>query len=168
MNRRVSAPALLAVVTLALAFQADLSGASVRLSSRVTDVSPATLPLTLELRRRCLDVLRQALKGKGDEFWPAMHAAEALTQAGQGKEVRAALAERLKTEKDARKRCGLARELVRAGDRTRVAILLEILGKPERDAQVHAAESLYKIAEIGDGELLRKAMGRDDKVALQM
>src|SRR5262249_23405971 len=44
----------------------------------------------------------------------------------------------------------------------------EILDKPELDAQVHAAESLYKIAEIGDGKLLRKAMGQDDKVALQM
>src|SRR5262249_59020324 len=110
-----------------------------------------------ELRRRCLDVLRQALKG--DEFWPAMHAAEALTQAGQGAEVRTALADRLKTERDPRMRCGLARELVRAVDRTRVAVLLEILGEPERRAQVHAADSLYTVAEIGDRELLRHETG---------
>src|SRR5207244_11463693 len=102
---------------------------------RVRAADVMTLPLAPEVQRRCLDILRQALKG--DEFWPAMHAAEALTQAGHGDEVRAALAGRLKTERDARKRCGLARELVRAGDRARVAILLEILGKPELDAQVH-------------------------------
>jgi sialidase-1 len=153
MNRHVSALTLLVVVGLAA-------------TVRTADVK--TLSLTPEQRRRCLDVLRQALKGKGDDFWPAMHAAEAFTQAGHRDEVRAALTGRLKEEKDARKRCGLARELVRAGDRTRVAVLLEILAKPELDAQVHAAESLYKIGEIGDGELLRKAMAHDDKVALQM
>src|SRR6266480_1674419 len=57
---------------------------------------------------------------------------------------------------------------MKSAPRSRAAVLLEILGQPELDAQVHAAESLYKIGEIGDGELLRKAMGRDDKVALQM
>src|SRR5207302_380893 len=90
---------------------------------RVRAADVTVLSLTPERRRRCLEVLRQALKG--DEFWPAMHAAEALTQAGHGDEIRAALAGRLKTERDARKRCGLARELVRAGDRASVAVLLE-------------------------------------------
>jgi sialidase-1 len=115
---------------------------------------------------RCLEVLRQGLKS--DEFWPAMHAAEALTQTGHRDEVRAALKDRLKSEPDARKRCGLARELVRAGDRAPLAVLLEILGQPDLDAEVYAAECLYKLAEVGDGKLLRKAMARDDKVSLQI
>src|SRR5262245_16429086 len=82
-------------------------------------------PLPPELRERCEKVLRDGLKS--DEFWPAMHAAEALTIAGHGHDVLAALAKR--SETDDQKRCGLAREAVRAGDRTKLAILFEILDK---------------------------------------
>ena len=61
-------------------------------------------------RGRCLAVLRAGLGS--EEFWPAMHAAEALSLAGHGAEVRAAIAPRLATETDDQRRCGLARELV--------------------------------------------------------
>jgi sialidase-1 len=119
-----------------------------------------------ELRARCLKVLREALKSK--EFWPSMHAAEALTQAGHAKEVLAALKDRLKSERDDQKRCGLAREQARAGDRSKVAVLLEILGKKDDRGHIHAAESLYKIGEAGDGKLLRKALANKDKPILQL
>jgi sialidase-1 len=125
----------------------------------------AAPPLSPELRERCVLVLEQALKS--EEFWPSMHAAEALTQAGHVEEVRSALKGRLATEKDDRKRCGLARELVRAGDRTPLPVLFEILEKSDLDGRVHAAESLYKLGETGDGELLRKAMAQDEKPSLQ-
>lgn len=112
--------------------------------------------LTPEIEARCLETLRAGLVSQ--EFWPAMHAAEGLTLAGHGDEVVAALTPRLPAEADGQRRCGLARELVRAGDRTRVAILLEELGKEDPHAHVHAAESLFKVNEVGDGTLLRAAM----------
>src|SRR5262245_49447607 len=73
------------------------------------------LDLSPQLRDRCLAVLREGFNS--DEFWPSMHAAEGLTLAGRQEEVLAMLGERLKAETDDAKRCGPARELIRAGDR---------------------------------------------------
>ena len=104
-------------------------------------------------RDACLEVLRAAMVG--DEFWPAMHAAEALTLAGRADEVQQPLTTRLLTERDDRHRCGLARELVRsAGDLAKVGMLLEILEKSDTYGHEHAAESLYRIGEVGDGRAL--------------
>ncbi|HAH48796.1 MAG TPA: sialidase, partial [Planctomycetaceae bacterium] len=70
--------------------------------------SPApSIKLSPETEKRCLEVLREAINS--DEFWPSMHAAEALTLAGKGDEVRQIIAPQLKTEKDDQHRCGLAR-----------------------------------------------------------
>jgi HEAT repeat protein len=132
---------------------------------RTTTAEIDTLLLSAKLRQRCLTVLREALRSK--EFWPSMHAAEALTQAGKGEEVRATLKDRLATETDPQKRCGLARELARAGDRSKTAILFEIL-KAGGKGETHAAESLYKIGVAGDGKLLRRAMGRKGKEGLRL
>ncbi|HTN02138.1 MAG TPA: hypothetical protein VL132_09685, partial [Planctomycetaceae bacterium] len=60
-----------------------------------------------------MQVLRDGFKS--DEFWPSMHAAEGLTVAGYGAEVRQALPARIPAETDDQRKCGLARELVRAG-----------------------------------------------------
>ena len=87
-----------------------------------------------------------------------MHAAEALTLAGGGAEVRSLLEPKLKTEQDDQHRCGLARELMRAGDRSKSAIMLDILSGSNPYGHVHACESLYKLNEIGDGTLMRAAM----------
>ncbi|MCE9527173.1 MAG: exo-alpha-sialidase [Planctomycetales bacterium] len=113
-------------------------------------------PLSPELREKCLTVLRSALAG--EEFWPAMHAAEALTLAGEGKSVVPLLEARLKTDNDPQHRCGLAREIVRTGKREPLAILWQTLADTKSNGRVHAAESLYKIGEVGDGKLLRAAM----------
>lgn len=125
-----------------------------------------SVPISSELRHRCLDVLRAGLKS--DEFWPAMHAAEALTLAGHGDEVRAALGPRLEPERDDQRRCGLARELVRAGDRHRLAVLFKVLADTASNGRIHAAESLYKLAEIGDGRALRAALAQTGDVRLQL
>lgn len=122
--------------------------------------------LSTEAREQCLSVLRAALAG--DEFWPAMHAAEALTLAGQGGEVRAALLPRLKTEADHQRRCGLAREITRTGDRTVLGELWTILADEKSNGRVHAAESLYKIAEVNDGKLLRSTLGQDENLKLTL
>lgn len=119
------------------------------------------------VRQRAVAVLRVGLSGTGaDAFWPAMHAAEGLTLAGFPAEVRAALEPRLATEDDPRHRCGLARELVRAGDRDRVAILAGILAGDDPRGHVHAAESLFKVGEVGDAAALRRAGGQRDDIKL--
>lgn len=123
-------------------------------------------PLDAKTRDECLKVLRAALKG--DDFWPAMHAAEALTLAGQGAEVRAALLPRLRSETDHQHRCGLAREITRTGDRSVLVALWRILADDKSSGRVHAAESLYKIAEVGDGKLLRAAMSQEDNFKLTL
>ena len=122
------------------------------------------VPLSPALRERCLAVLRAGLAS--DEFWPAMHGAEALSLAGRGEEVLAALAKR--TAADDQQRCGLAREAVRAGDRQQVRILLEILAKPGSNGHTHAAESLFKVGQVGDRQGLKAAAGQDADLKLKL
>lgn len=123
--------------------------------------SPAPkIQLSPETEKLCLEVLREAINS--DEFWPSMHAAEALTLAGKGNEVRQIVEPKLKTEKDDQHRCGLARELVRAGDRSKAAIMFQILAGKDSHGHVHACESLYKVNELGDGILIREAMTSDN------
>jgi sialidase-1 len=124
------------------------------------------LPLSTELHTRCLDILRTGLHS--EEFWPAMHAAEALTLAGAGDEVVLALRDRVSKEKDDQHRCGLARELARAGDKRQLETLFQVLADLHSTGRTHAAESLYKVGEIGDGELLRAAMNQTDSIPLQV
>ncbi|WP_339734314.1 exo-alpha-sialidase [uncultured Gimesia sp.] len=121
---------------------------------------PAKITLSPETEARCLEVLREAIRS--DEFWPSMHAAEALTLAGKGAEVRAIIEPKLKTEKDDQHRCGLARELVRAGDRSKAVILFQILAGKDPHGHIHACESLYKVNELGDGILIREALKSDN------
>lgn len=120
------------------------------------DDSQRVRELTSKARELCLTVLREALNGP--EFWPAMHAAEALTIAGSGNEVVQLLEQKLLSDDDPQHRCGLAREIVRTGKRDPLDILWKTLADPNSNGRVHAAESLYKIGEIGDGKLLRSLM----------
>jgi len=130
------------------------------------DGTAAGLGLEEETRGRCLAVLRGGLGSK--EFWPGMHAAEALSLSGHGEEVRAAVTPRLPTESDEQRRCGLARELVRAGDLASTRILLNALEKADPYGHVHACESLFKVRQIGDGASLRGALARAEKPSLKI
>ncbi len=123
-------------------------------------------PLDAELQSRCMEILRSGMNS--EEFWPAMHAAEALTLAGAGSEVITAINDRLAVEKDDQRRCGLARELVRAGDRTHLPLLFQTLQEQKSTGRTHAAESLYKLGEAGDGMLLRIAMQQSESVPLKV
>lgn len=111
-------------------------------------------PLAPELGARCLKILRDGLTG--DAFWPAMHAAEALSDSGYGAEVRERLWPRLAEERDDQRRCGLAREIVRSGDRRALPALLSVLAQDDSSGHTHAAESLFKVADVGDGRALRR------------
>src|SRR4051812_25773537 len=117
-------------------------------------------------RTRCVSVLRAVLEST--DFWSGLHAAEALSLEGFGTEVRGSLAPRLEAETDAKRRCGLARELVRAGDLSFARIMFEILASPDPYAHILACESAFKVWQIGDGELLRKARARVDQPILAL
>jgi len=108
------------------------------------------------LRERAVATLRAGLAST--EFWPAMHAAEGLTKAGLGADVLAALSPRLGTETDDQRRCGVARELVRAGNQAPVAVLTAVLADRTSNGRVHAAESLFKVHRAGDRSLLQRAL----------
>lgn len=128
-----------------------------------TLLSPGAEPLDDATREKCLTVLREALSS--DQFWPAMHAAEALSQNERGEEVLKALAKR--TPEGEKQRCGLARESVRAGEKAKVETLFAVLADLKSDGRIHAAESLFKISMIGDGTSLRAAL-TDSEPRLQL
>ena len=123
-------------------------------------------PVNAQLISECMSILRGGLAP--EEFWPAMHAAEALTYAGAGSEVIAALTSRLPDEQDDQRRCGLVRELYRAGDHSHLQILFDVLGNPLSKGRTHAAESLYKIGQTADKNLLREAMNQSESIPLQI
>lgn len=122
------------------------------------------VPLDPAVKEKCLRILRDGLAS--DEFWPAMHAAEALTYAGHADEVLANLAKR--SETDDQKRCGLAREAVRAGDRSKLAVLTAILDKPGSNGHTHAAESLFKVESVGDEAKMRASVTQDADLKLKL
>ena len=125
-------------------------------AERPTDrTGAAAISLDATTTDRCLERLRIGLRGP--DFWPAMHAAEALTIAGHQEEVTDFLLPLLDGIVDDQQRCGVARELVRAGNRGYAAILLQILSGEDTHGHVHACESLFKVNEIGDGTALRAA-----------
>ncbi|AGA24816.1 exo-alpha-sialidase [Singulisphaera acidiphila] len=124
------------------------------------------LELDEATQERCLSLLKGALAS--DEFWPSMHASEALTLAGHGADVQTALAPKLPKETDDQKRCGLARELARAGDLSYVQVLLDILASPNPHGHIHASESLFKIWQVGDGVKLRQTLTRAEPPKLVM
>lgn len=116
-------------------------------------------------RSRAIAVLREGLYG--EDFWPSIHAAEGLTLAGHGSEVREYLEPRLADESDDRARAGIARELVRAGDLSQITVLTELLIANDPYSNVNAVESLYKVAQIGDQAAMSRASLDVSNPALQ-
>ncbi|MDG1897632.1 MAG: exo-alpha-sialidase [Fuerstiella sp.] len=136
--------------------------ASISFDARASD----SIILDDAVRQQCLKVLRSGLHG--DDFWPSIHAAEGLTLSGYGKEVVAFLTPKLPDENDDQRRCGISRELVRAGQRGRASVMLSILAGDDDYGHVHAAESLYKVVEIGDGVAMRRAFQQDENLRLKL
>lgn len=130
------------------------------------DAPVPIVALTTAEKERCLTILREGLKS--DEFWPAMHAAEALTLAGQQTDVIAALHMRLPKETNDQRRCGLARELVRAGEHSAISTLTQILPDTQSNGRVHAAESLYKLGEVSRDPSLAQAMTQTESTPLRL
>jgi sialidase-1 len=128
--------------------------------------SGRTIKLTDVVKARCVEVLTQGLHS--DEFWPSIHAAEGLTLGGHGDVVRKHLTPKLATQLDDQQRCGVSRELIRAGDRQKRSIMLEILAGKDDFGHIHSAESLYKVEEIGDGVAMRRAFEQTKNLRLRV
>ncbi len=124
------------------------------------------IELSEENRAKCLEILRAGMRS--DEFWPSMHAAEGLTLGGYGHEVVAFWEPKLPEEVDDQRRCGLARELVRAGKREYAQVLFDILAGEDPHGHVHAAESLFKVGELGDGSIMRRRFNETSNVILKI
>ena len=118
------------------------------------------------LQGRCLAILKAGLQG--EDFWPSIHAAEGLTLGGQRKAVIDFLQPKLAQETDTQKRCGLARELVRAGARKYIAEMIRILRHKDPHGHVHAAESLYKVHGCGTGRELERAWKTSDNMVFRL
>ncbi len=138
-----------------LAFSLSVAVLGLALALPATADESPIYSLSPQIRRKCVSVLKAGLAS--DEFWPSVHAAEGLVLGGHGAEVVARFADRLPLEKDDQRRCGLARELVRAGHRQHARVMLDILEGEDTHGHVHAAESLFKVHEIGDGVAMRRA-----------
>tara|TARA_R110002095_G_scaffold18396_1_gene21320 strand:+ start:6602 stop:7456 length:855 start_codon:yes stop_codon:yes gene_type:complete len=127
-------------------------------SAQDDTVDELTESTRAESVRILTQTLHQASESENSKFWPAIHAAEALSSAGYFTEVKQTLTPLLKTDTNHQHRCGLAREVARAGDRSHVHVMLDILAGEETSSHVHACESLFSVNERGDGKLLRTAM----------
>jgi len=148
----------------ALSLFALVFTASTRLPAQDT-----VMILSPEHRAKALKILREALLIEDPgQFWVSMHAAEGLTLGGYGDEVIPVLEPKLTTEKDGQRLCGLARELVRAGERQHVAVLTEVLRREDSYGHTHAAESLYKVVELGDEAVMRERFENGDNIKLRL
>ena len=125
-----------------------------------------SIELTPQQIERCRQILEEGLRS--DEFWPSIHAAEGLSIGGFGETVRRHLEPKLSTKLDDQQRCGVSRELMRAGNRQRGKLMLDILAGKADFGHVHAAESLYKLEEIGDGVAMRKAFAQKKNLRLRV
>ena len=137
------------------------------MSAHADPVKPSrTIQLSDDVKARCVEVLTGGLHS--DEFWPSIHAAEGLTLGGHGDVVRKHLGPKLQTQLDDQQRCGVSRELIRAGDRRKRSIMLGILAGKDDFGHVHSAESLYKVEEIGDGVAMRRAFQQTENLRLRV
>lgn len=153
----MNAPVRVALVMVTL-FLMPVVSSTAEDSKRIT--------LDAATREKCLQVLRSGLRG--EDFWPAIHAAEGLTLGGHGREVIEFLTPKVKTDSDDQHRCGLAREIARAGDRSTIRVMQDILARDNKYGHVHAAESLFKVFEIGDGPAMRRAFAQNDNMKLKL
>ncbi|MCH2589725.1 MAG: hypothetical protein MK004_14780 [Planctomycetales bacterium] len=144
--------------------EADLY--ALKFSAKDKSSAPEKTQVSKSVQDRCLKVLEDGLRG--EDFWPAIHAAEGLTLGGRQQVVIDFLRPKLDDENDSQKRCGLARELVRAGARKYVDEMVRILGAKDSHGHVHAAESLYKVHGCGDGRDLERAWKTSDNMILRL
>ncbi len=115
----------------------------------------ASYLLTGNTHQRCLQVLREGLQS--DEFWPSIHAAEALIDADYGFEATPILLQRRERETDRRRIAGYARALLKTDNTQALLDLQDILLSDDTEARILAAEALFRNARIGNPTILAEA-----------
>ncbi len=118
------------------------------------------------VRDKALFILREGLHD--DEYAPSLHAAEGLTLAGYGEEVIPVFINKLDRENADARRAGIARELARAGDLSKISLIADILRKNDPKSRVAAAEALYKLGEVGDADAMKAASRSQEDVILHL
>ncbi len=121
-----------------------------------TKIPPASYLITGNVHQQCLVILREGLHS--NEFWPSIHAAEALIDADYTFEVQPVLIQRLKSERDRRRIAGYSRALIRTGSNQAIVDLQDILLSDDAEAKVLAAEALFRTGSIGDPAILEQAL----------
>lgn len=115
------------------------------------------------IREYALAILRDGLHD--EDYAPSLHAAEGLTLAGYADEIFPVFETKLMNERTDAQRAGIAREIARAGDLSKIELLSDILSKNDPSSRIAAAEGLYKLGEIGDlGAMKRAAQSREDVI----
>ena len=129
------------------------------------ELPPAYL-LTANMHDKCLKVLREGLHS--NEFWPSVHAAEALIDAGYGFDATPVLKARLSEEEDALYRIGLAQALVRSGERHYLTILQDVLLTDQESAREEALRGMFYLADVADVPLVQTAYNRTDQPSARL
>ena len=129
------------------------------------ELPPAYL-LTANMHDKCMEVLREGLHS--NEFWPSVIASEGLIRAGYGFEAMSVLEKKLEQETGDVYRTGLARALVRSGNRNGVVLLQDILLSGDQTAKIEAVKSMFYVADVADESLLREVYNESRNDALHI
>lgn len=135
--------------------------------------TPKVLPPPNLLRAnhfdKSLEILRQGLHS--DEFWPSIHAAEALIDAGYGFEVTPVLYNKLESEGYDVYRASIAKALIKDNEQEGIVILQDIMLRDDQSAQLESVKGLFYEATVADtaivGKLTRSTQNQEIRLYAQ-
>lgn len=125
------------------------------LGCKTASIPPSSFLLTGNVHQQCIEILREGVQG--DEFWPSIHAAEALIREDYGFEATPLLRERMGREQDRRRIAGYARALAAVDQNQSVVALQDILLSDDIEARILAAEAMFRTGIVGDPAILEQA-----------
>ena len=117
---------------------------------------PPVFLLRANVHDKCTSTLREALNS--DEFWPSIHAAEALIDAGYGFDAVPVLREKLDKETQPVYQAGLAKALLRGGQKEAIVILQDIILGQDEAAREEAVRGMFHIATVADTSIINDAI----------
>ncbi len=135
-------------------------------SCKSTEEVPEPYLLTANQHEKCMEVLREGLHS--DEFWASIYAGEALVRNEYSFDVTPLFRERLAEEQDAQKRAAYASVLTRSGDTDALIELQDVLLTNDIEAQILAAQGMFRTASVADAQLLEEAMAEGNDGRLRM
>ncbi|MEM8485614.1 MAG: HEAT repeat domain-containing protein [Bacteroidota bacterium] len=122
---------------------------------KTASVPPASYLLTGNVHQQCLTILREGVQG--DEFWPSIHAAEALIREDYAFEATPLIEARMGSERDRRRIAGYARALALTDYNQGIVALQDILLSDDLEARILAAEAMFRTGLVGDPVILEQA-----------